>query len=297
MMVLCLFLILTLGAVHPAPAKVLPPTGRKFSNKNACVTLPAYISGYPCTFTPSLHHDLYNCIFNLDPSLLPTFIHLNCGTHNIPPNSAPSPSPFFQTRFLFKTPCQVTIYSHKASSSTLLFTRLINHFLPLITHPLNPRFSAFSDPQKSPSILHHKKLSWCFPRTASLKTQLATQNNTPTQFIMSFVWSAPSKKRTVPPLTTARPPKKQRQAQRNSGNKTRLTEEEKSPCKEFDAIKLASVNIDLFNFHAYIRPPFNANNRYMPNNLHRYALKHQEDPEHAEHALKFCLYTATNKVS
>jgi len=114
---------------------------------------------------------------------------------------------------------------------------------------------------------------------------------------MSFVWGVPSNKRTAPPPSTNRPPKKQRQAQRNNRNNTRLPAEEQSPCEAFDAIKLTSVNIDLFNFHIDLKPPFTANNRYMPNNLHRYGLKRHEDSVHAEQALKFCLYTASDQVS
>ena len=36
-----------MGAVPPAMAKVLPSTGWNLLDHNACVTLTAYISGYP----------------------------------------------------------------------------------------------------------------------------------------------------------------------------------------------------------------------------------------------------------
>ena len=198
MMFLCLFLILTLGDVPPATAKVLPPTGWNFLDHNACVTLTAYISGYPCPLIPPppFYHDLYNCIFNFDLPLPPKFILLNCGIHTNPSHSNPSPPHLFQHRFPSKPPCQqVLIHSRTAFYSSLYFLRPLSNLILPSTHPINIRFSVFSVLQKSPPIIsHHQQISWCFPCTASLKTQLNTLHNITQKLIMSFVWSPPLKK-------------------------------------------------------------------------------------------------------
>ena len=152
MIVLCLFLYLTLGSVHPASAKVLPPTGRTYFDHNACVTSTAYIFGYPCHLDPLFDHDLRNCFFNSDLSSPPTFILLNCGSQPTSSTSASSSSSFFLTHIIFKWPCQVsfnnlmalyyTLYSPPLKYSHLFFPKthkslLLRSFCPAETlqHP------------------------------------------------------------------------------------------------------------------------------------------------------------------
>ena len=156
MIVLCLFLYLTLGSVHPASAKVLPPTGRTYFDHNACVTSTAYIFGYPCHLDPLFDHDLRNCFFNSDLSSPPTFILLNCGSQPTSSTSASSSSSFFLNCIIFKWPCQVSFNSFKAFHSYLHFLRLLNLSSHLQHHSLNLLFPIFSDLQKRglPPHLH-----------------------------------------------------------------------------------------------------------------------------------------------
>ena len=178
MMFLCLFLFLTLGSVHPASAKVLPPTGRTYFDHNACVTSTAYILGYPCNLAPHFTHDLSNCIFNSDLSSPPTFILLNCGSHSTSSSSASSSSSLFQTRIFFKWPCQVSFNSSKALHSSLYFLRFLN----LSSHPhhqsLNLLFPVFSDLQKRLLPPPFMQYSCFYTAIAALNVQLITQHNT-----------------------------------------------------------------------------------------------------------------------
>ena len=178
MMFLCLFLILTLGSVHPASAKVLPPTGRTYFDHNACVTSTAYILGYQCIFAPIFAHDLRNCIFNSDLSSPPTFILLNCGSHSTSSSSASSSSSLFQTRIFFKWPCQVSFNSSKALHSYFYFLRFLN----LSSHPhhqsLNLLFPVFSDLQKRLLPPPFMQYSCFYTAIAALNVQLITQHNT-----------------------------------------------------------------------------------------------------------------------
>ena len=108
------------------------------------------------------------------------------------------------------------------------------------------------------------------------------------------MWSPPSNKRTAPPSNNSRQSKKGKQNTRTPC--TQLTEAQKSPPEIFDCIKLTSTNFNLFNIHSSIKSPFDQDNRYMPNQLHQYALAYAKDPTHTEHALKHCLFTATDEV-